>query len=66
MHPAFAIEPLGLHHDRAAFSCGNAALDDFIKMRARKENDLRYCAVFILVAARGSRTVAGYTNRPND
>jgi len=60
MHPDFAIEPLGPHHDRAGFSCGNAYLDDFIRTKARKENDLRYCAVFILVAAQGSRTIAGY------
>jgi hypothetical protein len=60
MRPAFAIESLGPQHDRAAFSCGNARLDDFIKTKARRESQLGYCAVFILVAAEGSRTVAGY------
>jgi hypothetical protein len=57
---AFRIEPLGAHHDRAAFSCGNASLDDYLKTKARKENDLGYCAVFILVAEPGSAAIAGY------
>jgi hypothetical protein len=56
----FAVEPLGPHHDRAAFSCGRAQLDDYIRTKARKEHELGYCAVFILVAAPGARTIAGY------
>ena len=60
MPPSFRIEPLGPHHDRAPFSCGNASLDDFIKTKARKENELGYCAVFILVEQQGSQTIVGY------
>ena len=60
MHPDFAVEPLGSHHDRTAFSCGNAQLDDFVKTKARKEHELGYGAVFILVAAQGAATIAGY------
>jgi hypothetical protein len=60
MPPDFGVEPLGSHHDRAAFSCGSAQLDDFIKTKARREHDLGYCAVFILVAVQGARTIAGY------
>jgi predicted GNAT family N-acyltransferase len=57
---SFTIEPLGAHHNRAAFSCGNASLDDFIKTKARKENELGYCAVFILVEEQGSQPIVGY------
>src|SRR5580658_8858757 len=60
MHPSFTIKPLGPHHDRVAFSCGNASLDDFIKTKARKENELRYCAVFILAEEQGSQRIVGY------
>jgi len=60
MPPDFGVEPLGPHHDRAAFSCGNTQLDDFLKTKARKEHELGYCAVFVLVAARGAATIAGY------
>jgi hypothetical protein len=59
-HPAWTIEPLGPRHDRAAFSCGNASLDDFIRTKARKENELGYCAVFILVEEPDSQSIVGY------
>ena len=54
------VEALGAQHDRAAFSCGNASLDDFLKTRARKENELGYSAVFIMVAAGTPDSVVGY------
>ena len=60
MPRAFIVEPLAAHHDRAAFSCGNTSLDDFIKTKSRKENGLGYCAVFIAVEQPGSATIAGY------
>jgi GNAT superfamily N-acetyltransferase len=60
MASALTIEPLGPHHDRAGFSCGNTSLDDFIKTMARKENELGYGAVFILVEDRNPRMIAGY------
>ena len=60
MPPTFTIEPLGAHHDRMAFSCGNASLDDFLKTKARKENELGYAAVFILVEERTSQSIVGY------
>lgn len=59
-HSAWTIAPLGSHHDRAGFSCGNAPLDDFIRTKARKENELGYCAVFILVEKPDARSIVGY------
>ena len=60
MRPKFTVEPLGRHHNRAVFSSGNDLLDDYIRTKARKENDLGYSAVFILVEQPGSSAVAGY------
>jgi predicted GNAT family N-acyltransferase len=60
MPHSFTIERLGPHHDRQAFSCGNASLDDFIRTNARKESELGYGAVFILVEAPGSQPIVGY------
>ncbi len=60
MRPAWTIEPLGPRHDHAAFSCGNASLDDFLRTKARKENELGYCAVFILVEAPEPSSILGY------
>jgi ribosomal protein S18 acetylase RimI-like enzyme len=56
----FTAEPLGPQHDRTGFSCGNASLDDFIRTKARKENELGYCAVFVLAEAPLSPVIAGY------
>lgn len=56
----FTVAPLGPQHDRAAFSCGNAALDDYLKTKARKEAELGYCAVFILAEDGAPSTIAGY------
>jgi predicted GNAT family N-acyltransferase len=54
------IEPLGPRHDRAAFSCGKESLDDFIKTKARKESELGYCAVFVMVERANSSRIVGY------
>jgi GNAT superfamily N-acetyltransferase len=58
--PDFTIEPLAPYHDRAAFACGNASLDDFIRTKARKEYERGYCAVFVLTDQPGSSLIAGY------
>lgn len=60
MPDTFAIEPLGPHHDRRAFSCGKPAPDDFIKTKARKETALGYCAVFVLIARSDPNAIGGY------
>ncbi len=57
---SFIFEPLGPHHDRAGFACGNAALDDFLQTKARKERDLGYGRVFVMVDPAAPTAVAGY------
>jgi hypothetical protein len=60
MDPPLVVEPLSSHHDRAGFACGNAALDDFIKTKARKERDLGFSAVFVAVGKPQSSVIIGY------
>ncbi len=43
-----AIEPLG-KHDRAAFSCGVAALDDWFRVRASQDERRNIARVFVAV-----------------
>jgi len=43
-----AIEPLG-KHDRAAFSCGVAALDDWFRLRASQDERRNVARVFVAV-----------------
>ena len=41
------IEPLGKHHDRAAFSCGQADLDDWFRRRASQDEKRNLARVFV-------------------
>src|ERR1700722_8557804 len=60
MESRLTIEPFGPHHDRAAFSCGNGSLDDFIRTKARKERDLGYGAVFVAVDDDNPKAIVGF------
>jgi GNAT superfamily N-acetyltransferase len=60
MVPSFAVESLRPHHDRPGFSCGNASLDDFIKTKARKEQELGFSAVFVAAADASSPAILGF------
>src|SRR5215216_3629642 len=53
------IEPLGPQHDRAAFSCGVAALDRYLREQARQDMTRRVAAAFVLVGGRPDE-IAGY------
>jgi len=43
-----AIEPLG-KHDRAIFSCGVAALDDWFRLRAGQDEKRNVARVFVAI-----------------
>ncbi len=45
------IEPLGRHHDRARFSCGQPDLDDWFRSRASQDEKRNVTRVFVAVAA---------------
>lgn len=42
-----AIEPLAAHHDRASFSCGEPARDDYLRTKVSQDlkRQLARCAV---------------------
>ncbi len=54
------VEPLGKQHGRGAFSCGNPALDQYLKERARQDARRYVAAPFGLVAGPGEKTTLGY------
>ena len=56
---SFVIEPLGRQHDRAAFSCGVAELDDYLKRRAGQDIRRRIARVFVATED-GSNIVLGF------
>jgi GNAT superfamily N-acetyltransferase len=55
----WVIEPLSHHHDKAAFSCGNASLDAFLKDLAGQYDKRRLGKTFVAVR-QGERLVCGY------
>lgn len=55
------IRPLGDNHDRAAFTCGHAAIDDFLKKIARQRQQRKIAATLTAVDADGDpRRIVGY------
>ncbi|MSP82574.1 MAG: GNAT family N-acetyltransferase [Alphaproteobacteria bacterium] len=57
--PRLNFEPLGRHHDRRAFACGEPALDDYLKSRASQDVRRDVARVFVAVPP-GTGDVAGY------
>jgi predicted GNAT family N-acyltransferase len=56
--PEFKIEPLGNQHNRAAFSCGDEALNSYLQKQAGQDVKKRVAAVFVAVT--DGKTIAGY------
>lgn len=55
----WVIEPFGKKHDRSGFSCGQPALDDFIRTRVSQYEKRRLGKTFVAVVP-GSQEVIGY------
>ena len=54
----FRIEPLGNVHHRAAFSCGNEALDKYLKTQASQDVEKHVAVCFVLTP--DGKAVAGF------
>jgi ribosomal protein S18 acetylase RimI-like enzyme len=54
-----AIEPLGPHHDRSPFSCGEPALDAYLQRQATQDVRRRVARVFV-AAGDTPHQIAGY------
>ncbi len=57
--PPLVIEPLGAHHDRKTFSCGEPALDNYLRRQASQDARRRVARIFVAVGDTPGR-VAGY------
>lgn len=53
-------EPLASCHDRAGFTCGVAALDDYLRRQASQDVRRHVAAVFVMVDVGDPGTVLGY------
>jgi GNAT superfamily N-acetyltransferase len=56
---ACRIERIRKDHERTAFSCGNADLDDFLRKYARQNDELGLARTFVAVRP-GEEAVLGY------
>ena len=59
--PEYRFEPLGAQHDRAAFSCGEEALDRYLRQQARQDMVKNVAQVFVLVHQPTSHLTGFYT-----
>lgn len=57
----WTIEPFGKQHDRAAFTCGQPPLDDFIRARVSQYEKRRLGKTFVAVPPGGTRVIGFYT-----
>lgn len=55
----YNIEPLG-DHNRAAFSCGNASLDQYIREQVSQDVKRRLASVFVITAKDDPKTILAY------
>jgi predicted GNAT family N-acyltransferase len=61
MNTAFIVEPFNpAKHRREEFDCGVEALNDFLRLRARKEMEAGTSACFVMVLADEPTVIAGY------
>lgn len=55
----YIMEPLGKHHDRAAFSCGVEPLDHYFKQQAGQESHCHIANCFVAVS-QTTNAIGGY------
>lgn len=55
-----AIEPLASRHDRAVFSCGEPALDDYLQTKVSQDLKRQLARCTVLVPSSGDTRVLGY------
>jgi GNAT superfamily N-acetyltransferase len=58
--PAWHEEAIKKTHDRAAFDCGEAALNEFLRRYARKSHDMGGAKTFLAIDDRDHKTILGF------
>lgn len=59
MNP-FRIEQLEKQHDRSGFDCGAEVLNDYLKTRARKDQQRRFSTCYLAIANDDTNAIAGF------
>jgi GNAT superfamily N-acetyltransferase len=58
--PDWREEPIGKKHDRAAFDCGEPALNDFLRRHARQSHEKGAAKTFLAVSKADGKTILGF------
>ena len=58
--PAWHEEPISRKHDRKAFDCGDAAMNEFLLRYARQSHDLGAAKTFLAVDDADNKTILGF------
>jgi len=58
--PAWHEEPIRKTHDRTAFDCGEAPLNEFLQRHARKSHELGGAKTFLAIDDADNKTVLGF------
>ena len=53
-------EPIGRHHDRKAFDCGDGALDEYLRRYARQNHESGGAKTFVAASSSEPARVLGY------
>ena len=61
----YRIEPLGKHHDRAAFSCGVEELNDYLQRFVGQDQRRNLARCFVLVNKNQPERILGYYTLSN-
>ena len=57
---AWHEEAINKSHDREAFDCGEAALNEFLRQHARKSHELGSAKTFLAIADADNKTILGF------
>ncbi len=57
---AWHEEPISKRHNREAFDCGEAALNDFLRRYARKSHDLGGAKTFLAIDDADNESILGF------
>ena len=57
---AWHEEPIGKHHDREVFDCGETALNEFLRRYARKNHEMGGAKTFLAINGADHKTILGY------
>ncbi|WP_210199511.1 GNAT family N-acetyltransferase [Rhizobium sp. R339] len=57
---AWHEEPIGKHHDRKSFDCGDAGLNDFLQRYARQSHEQGGSKTFLAIDDADGKTVLGF------